>query len=201
LTTLGLSDAKAAQKNIAAAVQAGLEPEAVLRALTIAPAQYLGVDDVMGSLEPGKIANVVLARGEIFGEGNSVELVFSDGIPFKLTKPPAETRPQAQQALNLAGSWRTEIKSPMGDLEATMELEQEGNKVKGVMSSQRGKWEIREGVLSGSELTFVVAGTMWNQYVEMAFTGKADKETIEGTIATSRGTAQLRATRLPKAVE
>ena len=201
LTTLGLSDAKAAQKNIRAAILAGLEREEALRALTITPAQYLGVDAVMGSLEPGKIANVVLAGGEIFEEGSEVGLVFCDGILFKLEKPPSGSKPQAQSALSLAGAWKTIIKSPMGELEATMELEQEGDNLKGFISSQTGRWEIRDGVLSGAELSFVVVGTIMNQTMEMSFSGKAESETIEGTISTGRSAMELRAMRLPKTAE
>jgi imidazolonepropionase-like amidohydrolase len=51
----------AEQASISAAY--GLPPEAALEALTIRPAEFLGIADKVGSLQPGKIANVVIWSG------------------------------------------------------------------------------------------------------------------------------------------
>lgn len=83
LTTLGLSDAAAALKNIQAAIKSGLPKDEALRALTIRPAQFLGLAQQLGSLEPGKIANVVLTKGELFDEKTQVDRVFVDGVLWK----------------------------------------------------------------------------------------------------------------------
>jgi imidazolonepropionase-like amidohydrolase len=77
------ADGAAALKNVRAAIKAGLAKDAALRALTLEPARYLGVDKALGSLEPGKIANIVLVKGELFDEGAQVARVFADGVLFK----------------------------------------------------------------------------------------------------------------------
>jgi imidazolonepropionase-like amidohydrolase len=84
LTTFGVSDPATALKNIRTAIKAGLPAEDALRALTILPAQYLGVGSQLGSLEPGKIANVILTKGELFDEKTApVDKVFVDGVLVK----------------------------------------------------------------------------------------------------------------------
>jgi imidazolonepropionase-like amidohydrolase len=70
-------------KAVRAAIKAGLAEDAALKALTIQPARYLGLDKTLGSLEPGKIANVVLVKGGIFDEKAQVSRVFVDGVLFK----------------------------------------------------------------------------------------------------------------------
>jgi len=50
----------------AMAVAYGLDEEVALRALTIVPASILGVDDRVGSLEPGKDADLALYDGDTF---------------------------------------------------------------------------------------------------------------------------------------
>ncbi|MBG6085326.1 amidohydrolase [Zhihengliuella flava] len=45
-------------------VKEGLDPEIALRALTINPARVLGLDDRIGSIEPGKDADLVLWSGD-----------------------------------------------------------------------------------------------------------------------------------------
>ncbi len=77
------ADAGAVLKNVRAAIKAGLAKDAALRSLTIQPARFLGLDRMLGTLEPGKIANVVLVKGEIFDEGAQVARVFVDGVQFK----------------------------------------------------------------------------------------------------------------------
>ena len=77
------ADGASVLKAVRTAVKAGLPKDAALRALTLQPARYLGLDRSLGSLEPGKIANVVLVKGEIFDEGAQVAKVFVDGVLFK----------------------------------------------------------------------------------------------------------------------
>lgn len=57
----------------------GLDRREALKGVTIYPAQIFGVDEMMGSLEKGKMANVVLADGDILELGTNIKYVFIDG--------------------------------------------------------------------------------------------------------------------------
>jgi imidazolonepropionase-like amidohydrolase len=83
LTSLGIADGGAAIKAVQGAIKAGLSHEEALRALTLQPAEFLGVSAQLGSLETGKIANVVLSKGDPFDEKAQIVRVFVDGIPAK----------------------------------------------------------------------------------------------------------------------
>jgi len=83
LVSAANADGAAVLRGVRAAIKAGLPAEAALRALTIQPARYLGLDRSLGSLEPGKVANVVLVKGDIFDEKAQVVKVFADGVLFK----------------------------------------------------------------------------------------------------------------------
>jgi imidazolonepropionase-like amidohydrolase len=63
----------------------GLPAEAALRAITLAPAEILGVADRLGSIEPGKDAHLVLARGDIMDHRTQVTQVLIDGVPQSLS--------------------------------------------------------------------------------------------------------------------
>ena len=73
----GASDDLAAVRQ---AVERGLDPEAALTALTLAPAEIFGVADRVGTLAPGKIANLVIADGDLFREEAAISAVFVDGV-------------------------------------------------------------------------------------------------------------------------
>lgn len=195
LTSLGLSDASTFQKNIQQAIKAGLPAEAALKALTVIPAQLLGVDSFLGTIEAGKIANIVLCKGEIFDPEGEIQKVWVDGRLFKIEKAPEAKAPAA---FSVAGSWRVTISSPMGEMEMTMELEQEGSSIRGQLISNYGRWEIRGGQLSGQELTFTVSIEIMGQSFEAAFQGKVEKDTMEGTVQIPGGAADFRATRIPR---
>jgi len=62
------------------AIEAGLSREAAVRALTLTPAEIFGIDDRLGSIEPGKIANLVVVRGDLLDKDATVTHVFVDGL-------------------------------------------------------------------------------------------------------------------------
>lgn len=63
----------------------GLERREALKGVTIYPAQIFGVDDMMGSLEKGKWANIVLADGDILELKTNIKHVFIDGKEMDLS--------------------------------------------------------------------------------------------------------------------
>lgn len=73
-------------KAVRKAVEAGLSREGALRALTLAPAEILGVADRMGSLEPGKLANLLLVKGDLLDDGAKIQAVFVSGEKFEVRR-------------------------------------------------------------------------------------------------------------------
>jgi imidazolonepropionase-like amidohydrolase len=65
--------------NAALAVREGMPEEEALRAITINPAEIIGVDDRVGSLEVGKDADIVVFSGHPFDYRSVPELVLVDG--------------------------------------------------------------------------------------------------------------------------
>ena len=79
------------------AIDAGLTPEDALRAMTLTPAEIYGAADRLGSIEKGKIANLVVTKGDLFMEKTEVKYVFVDGVKFEpVEEPPA--KPGAPEA-------------------------------------------------------------------------------------------------------
>ena len=75
-------------RSLKRATEAGLAPDDALRALTLWPAEIYGVADRLGSIEPGKIANLVVTRGDLLQDGTQVKYVFVDGAKFEPVEEP-----------------------------------------------------------------------------------------------------------------
>ena len=62
------------------AIKAGMDPFDALKAITLNPAEHIGVADRVGSLEVGKDADIVITAGSPFEVLTEVKAVFIDGV-------------------------------------------------------------------------------------------------------------------------
>ncbi|HEY6270614.1 MAG TPA: amidohydrolase family protein [Terriglobales bacterium] len=76
------------------AVAFGLPADEALKALTLNPAEMFGVDKDYGSLDAGKIANVVVANGDPLDVKTDVKHVFIEGQEIPLVSKQTELRDQ-----------------------------------------------------------------------------------------------------------
>jgi imidazolonepropionase-like amidohydrolase len=88
----GLREQRDFLRNAARTVKEGLSPDAAVRALTIGAARLAGAGDRLGSIERGKIANVIVTEGDLFDEKMRLRYVFVDGRTVAIEEPPSQPR-------------------------------------------------------------------------------------------------------------
>jgi imidazolonepropionase-like amidohydrolase len=71
--------------NAGMAAAFGLPKEEALKAVTIYPAEILGVADKVGSIEPGKIANIIVTDGDPLEIRTQIKYLFINGKQVPLT--------------------------------------------------------------------------------------------------------------------
>jgi imidazolonepropionase-like amidohydrolase len=79
------------------AIDKGLTPEQALRAATLSAAEIFGVADRVGSIEPGKIANLIVVKGDLFADRPQIQHVFVDGVRYEPPPPAPPAKPEATQ--------------------------------------------------------------------------------------------------------
>jgi len=113
-TTDGLADAATFLAAVRKAVARGLDRDAALEALTVAPAELFGAADRLGTLEAGKLAHVVVADGDLFAEKTKLLETWVDGVRYELVSDPS---------IDLRGKWNLRLaKSDGGTEQLTLEL-------------------------------------------------------------------------------
>jgi imidazolonepropionase-like amidohydrolase len=166
--------------NAARTIENGLSATDALRAFTIWPAQILGVENQLGSIEAGKIANLTVMRGDLFDRNSRVAHVFIDGRPIDL-KPPERGAPGRN---NVSGQWSVNINLGQGDQAITLNLQQEGDRLTGSISGPLGAGEISNAsTTSAGEVRFTVALNVERQTKEATFTGRFENNQIRGSVA------------------
>ena len=63
----------------------GLSKEDAIKSITLWPAQIFGVGDKLGSIEVGKIANLVVTTGDLLEAKTDTKALFINGQPVPLS--------------------------------------------------------------------------------------------------------------------
>ncbi len=121
LTTDGLSTLTQFLPNLRIAVARGLAADKALAALTTVPAAWLGIERTHGTIAAGKVANLVVADGDLFTEDASVRDVWVQGTRYGVTRPPQ---------IDPRGTWAI-VSTDADGFNATLRLEGTINRIRG----------------------------------------------------------------------
>lgn len=123
LTTDGLDDVEDFLDQVRTAVKRGLPAEKALAAMTTTPAKLLGIDDHVGRVQAGMMANLVITDGELLAEDTEVLECWIAGEQHVISAAPLGTE--------IAGTWRLEFRSGGNDVAVQIELGMKDDKLSG----------------------------------------------------------------------
>ena len=177
----GITAPKDALKAAKKSIDAGLAPDAALRALTLSPAEIFGVADRLGSIESGKIANLVVTDGDLFEEKTKIKMVFVDGRKFEVHEP---EKPKELPKGDLSGRWKLSYTTPDGPEESTADLAMEKDgAISGTITSKRGTASIISGYLSVDKFSFTINIPIEGSPADVTFSGTFDGTSLKGNIS------------------
>ena len=131
LTTDGLSTLTQFLPNLRLAVSRGLAADKALAALTTVPAGWLGIERTHGTIAVGKVANLIVAEGDLFTQDVAVRDVWVQGSRYGVTRPPQ---------IDPRGTWAI-TSSDADGFNATLRLEGPINRIRGTIERE-GRREI-----------------------------------------------------------
>jgi hypothetical protein len=143
VTSFGLDSPKEIHAAMRKAIEAGLPADEALAAVTTRPARLLGLGDRLGTVEAGRIANLVVSEGDLFTEETKIREVWVDGARYELEeRKPPEVEP--------AGTWELDIDAGGQNVTAVLELTGESPSLNGRMTVQGVEVELASVEVSGS---------------------------------------------------
>lgn len=189
----GLTNPKDILKNAKKAIEAGLPAEAALRAFTLSAAEIYGVGDRLGSIEAGKIANLVVTDGDLFEEKTKVKMVFIDGRKYEIREP---GRPSEPPSVDLTGQWNLTLHASEGPLERTAHLSMtKTGSLSGSVTTSRGTFSLSSGWVSGNQFSFTVSVARDTGTVEITYSGTVEGNRMSGTVRSGEFSVEFTGTR------
>ncbi|HQL24908.1 MAG TPA: amidohydrolase family protein, partial [candidate division Zixibacteria bacterium] len=168
-TAAGLDDPSEYLSRVRTAVRYGLPPETALRALTTVPARLCGVDRYVGTLEPGKLANLVVCSGDLFADTTRILAVWAAGQKYEFEPlHPGEYR----------GQWQLRTAADS----ATLALEGAPSKLAGRLVAGSDSVELGEIEAARDRITFR-ADSLWGKPGVCRFSGRLFGDSLRGFVA------------------
>lgn len=100
LTTAGLRNKADFWANLRKAIENGLSEQKALEALTTTPAKLMKADDMVGSLQKGRVASFIITSGNLFGADNVIYENWIRGKQYIVNQ---------KDLVDLRGSWQLTI--------------------------------------------------------------------------------------------
>jgi hypothetical protein len=202
--SFGFSSLSAKTKDIHAnlrrMIAAGLSEEAALGALTTVPAQLLGLSDRLGSIDNGKMANLVISDKSYFHEKAKVRYVFVDGMMYKMEVKEVK-KSDSNAKVEIEGTWSTITQNPQGNTDGKVVFKKDGSSYTGTVSGGRlpAPVDLKDVSLEGNTLTYSYSITFGGNAVKVEVEATVDGDSFKGNASVGQfGSFPIEGTKNPK---
>lgn len=197
-------------KNMQVMIEQGLSPDQALSALTVQPSRLLGIEKYCGTIEVGKMANVIVSHKPIFEKEAAIRYMIVEGnlyeyeVKEKKKKPENESsdKSSAEPALALTGTWSYSIDTPDQKREGTMEFTEENGEIEGTIKGSdftSGNSELEDIVLDGNTISFTFDFEIGGQMMTLEFDLLLKGEAFDGNVTAGEfGTFPVTGQRISK---
>ncbi|MCL4209307.1 MAG: amidohydrolase family protein [Phycisphaerales bacterium] len=172
LTTHALRNKSNFRANVRLAMVNGLTEDQALAALTTTPARLLGLSHVMGTIEPGKAANLVVADGPLFARDTKIRDTWIDGRRYEITPPDAPSYKGAGLLRVVAADGQpVETKVVIDTARKTLSMD--------LPTGEQAR--ARTITFDGTRLSFLIEGRLFGQPGYVQFTGALTDGSFTGS--------------------
>ncbi len=187
--TYGMKSIRDVPENLQMIIEKGLSEDQTLAALTTTPAALLGLENVLGTLEAGKIANLIMVDGDLFVKKPAFKHIFVDGYHEEIKEEDTKGDPNA--VVDPRGTWEVSSEVMGRSSESTWTIEGSDDAWSGYSESERaGKSDFDSVELVGNALTVTRSSPNGDMDItviieEDKFEGDTELESPRGSVKMS----------------
>lgn len=173
--------------NLLKVIENGLSEERALAALTTEPASILGVSSMMGTIETGKMANLVVSDTSYFSKDSNVRFVFVDGVKYEYEAKKKKKKKKSNgdsEGVDAAGVWNYTTETPQGKGSGVITINGSPGDYSGTISvSFNGSTnDIENVVVDGTNVSFSFKLNMGEE-INVDISMDIDGDSFEGTLS------------------
>ncbi|GCC53293.1 amidohydrolase [Chryseotalea sanaruensis] len=170
--------------NLRRMIAAGLTEDQALAALTTTPAQLLGLSDRMGSIDNGKMANLVISDKSYFNEKSKVRYVFVDGQLYTLDVKEEKKGDKNGAKASVQGNWSYSTETPQGTNTGKIKLKNTDGTYSGSITSNMSdrETEIKNVAVDGNKLSFTFDFQMGSNTMAIEVNLTIDGTSFDGSM-------------------
>lgn len=193
-TTVGTKPADL-MKNLKVMMANGLTEQGAMAALTTNPANILGISKFAGTIEKGKMANLVVTTDSLFKDDSQIKHVVVDGFVYNYelaAKKKAEVAREKKDSLKVEGNWDYKTETPQGSSGGILAISKEGDTYTGTITyddpsgSGKSSAPIRDVVVDGNKLTFSFDVTASGMTIAVEIAGEIIGSSMDGTMSVAQ---------------
>ena len=193
--------------NLLVMIENGLSKDAALAALTTNAATILGIDQVAGTIESGKLANLMITTAPYFTEESQLKMMFVDGDKFEYETKEKKAKNESSEETTevdtsndpIAGSWSFSFNTRQREQTGKMIIKKIEEGYEGVLTSDDGSPDNDMNNISfrDGELSFDFSVDGGEQSIEIVVVGiVTGKEYVaEASVAAFNISFELTATK------
>jgi hypothetical protein len=167
--------------NLLTMIENGLSESDALAALTMNAATILGIDKVTGSVEKGKMANLMISNAPYFTKDSQIKFMFVDGDKYdyeikekkEAAKGDTSSTGTAAGANAVVGTWSYSFETPQGATSGKMIIKNDGGTLTGTLTSGDGQPDVdmQDITFINGTLSFAISRDAGGQTIELVVSG------------------------------
>ena len=191
------------RKNLKRMIDAGLSENTALAALTTNAAEQLGISKIAGTIEKGKLANLVITDKPYFEEKSAIRYVFVDGQKSEMKKKEEKKGEVAKGAgAALEGEWKYTIEIPGQTQGGIIKITPDGDDLKVELSSDDEPDDFEEATAVSfldKNLKFDLSIDNDGFQMDLSFDLDVDENTMKGMVKAGQfGSFPMEGSKIPK---
>lgn len=197
------------KKNLKVMMDNGLSETAALAALTTNPAEILGMSSQLGTVEAGKLANLMISTEPYFTEDAQIKYMMADGMlyEYEIKAPAKKTNGNgngnaSNASFDPAGTWDFTSPTPMGEINGKMVIEKAASGYTGKMTVNTPEGSSSEDMTlikaEGDKLSFQINQSVQGMTITLNVSGTVSGTKFTGNMDTGQfGAFPISATKNP----
>lgn len=196
-------------KSLKVMIENGLSEAAALASLTTNAAAILGISREAGTIEKGKMANLILSTDSVFGKDAQIRHVMVDGYLYDYEtkeKKKSNKNGESEEPV-IEGDWEYTSETPAGSSGGIITIKKEGADYTGTITyddpggSGKATSTLSDIALEENTLTFSFDVNAGGTKLTVDITVEIEDDSLEGTMEISQyGAFPIQGTRTPSLI-